>query len=212
MNILKVPYLSFIGYNDPISSVHEIFELYDGNELLNEPWPDGAVKPDANFNIAYGDDALFLRFLVREKYFKATYKQTNTPVFEDSCVEFFIGFDNEAGYYNFEFNPLGTILAGYGTGKERELIAAELVNQIKISAGYKKSATELPHQWELTIAIPFKLFCKKEVSTLKGLTCKANFYKCGDGLPEPHYLCWNNIIAAVPEFHLPQYFGQLIFE
>jgi hypothetical protein len=47
---------------------------------------------------------------------------------------------------------------------------------------------------------------------LKGKTCRANFYKCGDDLPEPHFLSWNNIIADKPDFHLPQYFGTLTFE
>jgi hypothetical protein len=211
MNILYVPYLASAGYND-ITGLQEIFALYNGNVLLHEPWPLMGIKPAVQFNMAYGDDAVFLQFSVKEKYFKTTYRQTNQPVYKDSCVEFFIAFGNDKTYYNFEFNALGTATVGYGTKNEREYLPAGLIDDIKVSTAYKETDDILPHQWELTLAIPFNLFCKHQVTTLKGAACRANFYKCGDDLPEPHFLCWNNIVAPEPDFHLPQYFGKLIFE
>ena len=135
-------------------------------------------------------------------------------MYKDSCVEFFIGFEGQGAYYNFEFNALGTTLAGYGINKqERELLDVSLVNEIKSIAANKIADDDtLPFNWELTVFIPFCVFYKHHVSTLKGVNCTGNFYKCGDELPEPHFLCWNNIIADKPNFHLPQYFGNIIFE
>jgi hypothetical protein len=40
----------------------------------------------------------------------------------------------------------------------------------------------------------------------------ANFYKCGDETPEPHFLSWNPIDLPKPNFHVPQFFGQLELE
>jgi hypothetical protein len=46
---------------------------------------------------------------------------------------------------------------------------------------------------------------------MKGKKCRANFYKCGDDLPEPHFLAWNMINTEEPDFHRPEFFGTLEF-
>ena len=35
------------------------------------------------------------------------------------------------------------------------------------------------------------------------MRAKANFYKCGDKLPVPHFLSWKPINVPAPDFHLP---------
>jgi len=213
INLLYVPYSPSAKYTDAADILGDIFSVSEANQLAYQPWPNEGIEPDVKFKMIYGDDAIFLKFMVKEKYFRATYKQTNDPVWNDSCVEFFIGFEGDAAYYNFEFNALGTPLLGYGVDKKRELAHPSLVNSIKCIAVNKVTEHDtLTFHWELTIAIPFTSFFKQKLTSLKGVNCRANFYKCGDELPEPHFLCWNNIIADKPNFHLPQYFGKLIFE
>ena len=41
---------------------------------------------------------------------------------------------------------------------------------------------------------------------------KANFYKCGDNMPQKHYLSWHPIEIEKPNFHRPDHFGTLYFE
>jgi hypothetical protein len=213
MNILKVPYFPDSHYGSSGLNFDCLFSHNKPNKLTCEPWPSGFSRPEVTFNIGYGDDAIFLTFCVKEKHFKAIYQQTNDPVYKDSCVEFFIGFDEDNTYYNFEFNAIGTTLVAYGLPDKREQLPASLINNIKSAEGNKTVPGEsLLFEWELSLAIPFSVFYRHSISTLKGKACKANFYKCGDDLPEPHFLCWNNIIADKPNFHLPQYFGALIFE
>ena len=208
-----MPYLPDTWFRNSVLDSTGLFPGNKFNELMHQPWQPVGDKPEVSFCISYGDDAIYLKFNVKEKYFKATYQQTNDPVYKDSCVEFFIGFDDDHTYYNFEFNALGTTLVGYGIPGNREHLPVTLINNIKTFAGSKTvSDSSLPFEWELSMAIPFNLFYKHSISTLKGKTCKANFYKCGDDLPEPHFLCWNNIIAGKPNFHLPEFFGALIFE
>ncbi|WP_295670214.1 carbohydrate-binding family 9-like protein [uncultured Mucilaginibacter sp.] len=213
MSLLKVPYLPGIHYGSSALDSADLFSQTKPNKLTCEPWPAVFDRPEVTFNIGYGDDAIFLAFCVKEKHFKAIYQRTNEPVYKDSCVEFFITFDDDETYYNFEFNAIGTALVGYGLPGDRELLPALLISDIKSTASNKTvRGDSLPFEWELSLVIPFSLFYKHSISTLKGMACKANFYKCGDDLPEPHFLCWNNIIADKPNFHLPQYFGALIFE
>ncbi|HEX8038127.1 MAG TPA: carbohydrate-binding family 9-like protein [Chryseosolibacter sp.] len=38
-----------------------------------------------------------------------------------------------------------------------------------------------------------------------------DFYKCGDNLPEPHFITWNDVKAPKPDFHLPEFFGRINF-
>lgn len=65
--------------------------------------------------------------------------------------------------------------------------------------------------WELTLMIPLEVFSYHQINSLKGRQSKVNFFKCGDELPEPHFLAWRNIIAASPDFHLPDFFGTMHF-
>ncbi len=213
MRLLKVPYLPGIHHGDAVPDLTDLFLDGEPNKLTYEPWQSGGNKPEVMFFVAYGNDALYLKFAVKEKHFRAIYQQPNEPVYKDSCVEFFIGFDEDNTYYNFEFNAIGTTLVAYGLPDEREYLPVSLINNIKRIAVNKTVPGESSlFEWELSLAIPFSVFYRHSISTLKGKACKANFYKCGDDLPEPHFLCWNNIIADKPNFHLPQYFGSLIFE
>jgi hypothetical protein len=211
MNVLHVPYITAL-ITDSADVLSTTFQSIESTAITNEPWPAGGIKPNVEFKMAYGTDAVFLKFDVKEKYFRANNKLINDPVFNDTCVEFFIAFDNDAAYYNLEFNALGTPLVGFGTGRERKLTNAPLIKTIKRTGVVNVVEDDaLPYQWELTVTIPFNVFYNHPITTLNGVSCRANFYKCGDELPEPHYLCWNNIIADKPNFHLPEYFGQLIF-
>nr|WP_315814589.1 carbohydrate-binding family 9-like protein [Paraflavitalea speifideiaquila] len=80
------------------------------------PWPAYPYKPSVQFVMAYQENYLFLKYFVAEKAIRAVSNQVNGIVWEDSCVEFFIAFD-EAAYYNLEFNCIGTTLIGFGPSK-----------------------------------------------------------------------------------------------
>ena len=61
-----------------------------------------------------------------------TAQENNSPVWEDSCVEFFVQIPGEKYYYNFEFNCIGTALAARRTGREdAEHFSADKMAKIK---------------------------------------------------------------------------------
>jgi len=51
----------------------------------------------------------------------------------------------------------------------------------------------------------FNIFYEKEFVNPQGRLFKANFYKCGDELPLPHYLSWNPIYTETPDFYRPDF-------
>jgi hypothetical protein len=212
MKQLSVP----IIHHSESASMDEISKKLDDihkEQISNAPWEAYPYKPEVAFAMAHGKDAIFLKFYVKEKHLRAVNSEPNEPVYEDSCVEFFISFEDEAEYYNFEFNCAGTCLLGFGKGRDgRELISPEIIKRITFQSTLRPATNaEANIGWELTLAIPFFAFQYHEINSLSDKKCRANFYKCGDKLPEPHFLAWNNISSAAPNFHLPEFFGRVEF-
>ncbi len=183
--------------------------------ISNSPW-DYEFSGEAGFSIGYTDAGILLKFNIIEENVLAVYTKTNDPVYRDSCVELFISLNNDDAYYNFEFNSTGTCLAGYGPSlEERALLSPEKIKQINIISASFKSIVYKEQEminWQLTLLIPNQAFQFHEIESFKGKEAKVNFYKCGDDLPKPHFLCWNPITdTPEPNFHLPNYFGKATF-
>ena len=200
------------SFNTAINEVSFFMGSVAKHSLNNTPWLSYPYKPEVNFSIAYGADCIFLKYYVSEKFIRAANGAINSAVYEDSCVEFFISFENDKSYYNFEFNCIGTALVGYGEKKtDRVLLSEALIGQIKYQAVISNQQAGDDIQWELTVAIPFNVFCYHQLKDVKGKKCRANFYKCGDLLPTPHFISWSPIEWPEPNFHLPECFGSLEF-
>jgi len=215
MKQLDIPFLASIGYDTPASTVMEALAAVPATALAEVPWPEFPYRPSVNFRIAHTEDSLVLLYDVREKNVKAVYRQPNDPVYKDSCVEFFLSFDGQH-YYNLEFNCVGTGLIGYGGSDKakRKRLHPDTVRKVKaygsISASHVPDGTDTA--WQLLLNIPLVVFEHHRITTMGGLQCRGNFYKCGDDLPVPHFVAWNRIEAPGPNFHLPQFFGELRFQ
>lgn len=210
MNLINVSFLSDIFSASSLQQVSELLAQTTKYKIDNVPWPSFPYKPQISFEIAYGADCILLKYLITEKNIRAVNSKINSEVYEDSCVEFFISFD-ESGYYNLEFNCIGTNLTGFGKGRgNRERLPESILKKIRY-ASLINNNIEGEFHWELTLIIPFEIFVHHSFSTLKGKQCRANFYKCGDLLPKPHYITWSNIKSPKPDFHLPEFFGSLSF-
>jgi len=175
-------------------------------------WTMYPYTPEVYFKIAYNDDFLFLKYWVKENYLMAKVTQDNGPVCTDSCVEFFISPD-ENGYYNFEFNAIGTCLSAYGKSRqEREKAGDHILRKIiRISSSGDQPFEERTGnmEWNLFIAIPAVGFFCHNIRKFKSMDMQGNFYKCGDNLSQPHYLTWSTINTVTPDFHCPAFFGNI---
>ncbi|GHT13144.1 hypothetical protein FACS189426_17630 [Bacteroidia bacterium] len=196
----------------------ELSETFDKEKIpfhaiSNVNWSEYPYKPDVKFRIAHDGKNILLNYQVEESDIKAVSGEDNGKIWEDACVEFFVTFDNES-YYNIECNCIGKLLAGTGAGRQsRKHVTAELLNHIDrwSSLGYLPLENK-SGKWELSLVIPIDVFILNQLDSLDGLQAKANFYKCGDKLKTPHFLSWNPIKTERPDFHLPQYFGEIRFE
>ena len=63
-------------------------------------------------------------------------------------------------------------------------------------------------EWELTVEIPFKLIGIDPENIPLKLT--GNFYKCADDTESKHYVSWSPVETEKPDFHRPEFFGELI--
>lgn len=210
-DVLLIPYYKNIKADE--KELDTLFESCPANPVDHISWEGYPYKPEVTFKIAYSDQAIVLKFEVNERYLRINTFQTNGRVWEDSCVEFFISFQNSF-YYNLEFNAIGIGLMGYGSSDRslRTRLPDHIIEKIKSFSTIKSSIDKEGVDWDLTLYIPLEVFKHEKFQSLKGLNCSANFYKCGDLLPQPHYLSWSPIASSEPNFHLSEFFGNIRFD
>jgi hypothetical protein len=184
-----------------------------GIDMIN--WPGFTYKPGVEFAIAWSENCLHLYFSVKEDAIMALTDTDNGPVWKDSCVEFFVSPDSNDFYYNFEFNCIGACLLAYGNSRQnREFAPSSALSEIRRLTSLERKAFPVVtgnHSWDLYAEIPAIAFFKHPKLIFREGTFKANFYKCGDSLPVPHYLTWNPVNTREPDYHRPEFFGDLVF-
>ena len=145
-----------------------------------------------------------------------------SDVYKDSCVEFFVQPKAADGYFNFEFNCGGALLASYITdptriaGKVKKFIPLTPDDDLQI-----KRYSNMPRivepaitghtVWFLGFSIPFAVLEKYtgKLAEISGQIWRANFYKCGNETALPHWGSWSELSEL--NFHLPNDFGKIQF-
>lgn len=175
-------------------------------------WP--SEYPYAPFcagRLARTEDALIVDFRVSGLDLRARNTEDNGTQWEDSCVEAFFENPDGSEYYNFEINPLGKVLAACGASRnDRVKRPAGEMQEILRTAQF-----EGPQEydggiwnWRVTVVIPFRLLGADPDNLPEKI--RANFYKCGDLTAHPHFVSWSPIGTPTPDFHRPEFFGELI--
>ena len=180
------------------------------HEVACVNWVEYPYAPKVTFRIAHSDDALAVMFEVEEDHLRAVAMSAEENVWEDSCVEFFVENPAGEGYFNFEVNCIGTMLAAKRISRtEATLFNAEQMDKIRCFGSLAKAPIDsrgVGQKWWMVEVIPFSLLGLK--SAPKSLRC--NFYKCGDKCDRPHFLSWSPIDKPEPNFHCPEFFGEVI--
>ncbi|HWJ90727.1 MAG TPA: carbohydrate-binding family 9-like protein [Flavisolibacter sp.] len=210
---LQVPYIP-VNSRHTLREISERLDRLESHAIEQASWPSYGYKPQVSFSIAHNEDAILLKYYVKENSVRICCQTNNGPVHQDSCVEFFISFNNDAGYYNLEFNSIGVCLAAFGKSRsDRKLLPKDSIGRIRSLAQIESVTEDEEKQvcWQLTLMIPMNVFIYHHIFHLRDRKCKVNFYKCGDELPQPHFLSWKPVEADSPDFHLPEYFGKMQF-
>ncbi len=215
MKKLFIPKIS----TEKTSDSEQASQLLEAKAQLQEidtlNWEAFSYKPLLNFRIAHTGNEIWLKYYVREKYILARETRINGDVYKDSTVEFFISVDGK-NYYNFEFSCIGTPHVAHGPGRgKRNFVSPELLKKIDIASTLGSEPFEEKtgdFYWEMMIRIPVECFAYDSLETFDGLKATANFYKCGDETSEPHFVTWNPVKTENPDYHRPEFFGEIEFE
>ena len=180
-------------------------------------WLDNAYRPPVDVRLCYSRTFLYARFRVEERRVRVKYMNFQDPVYKDSCVEFFIDAFPECrlGYVNLETNAAGTLLAAFGPDRlrRRPLWPEDLAGfDVSASIAGPLDGEHGRESWTLEYRVPLALFRKLYGQEVRpGRRAAANFYKCGDETEVLHYGAWSRVDTVSPDFHRPEFFGELIF-
>ena len=178
-------------------------------------WLENNYKPRVEAKLCYNNKNIFVHFISFENEITARYTKINDLVYKDSCVEFFINpFPSKTiNYFNFEINPLGAMYVGFGDQNNRSNVSAEEIKMIEIYSSVNTPVVGRYENtnWKVIYKIPFFLFERYFGLKIDGSAAKGNLFKCGDETKFEHYGVWNIVNSENPNFHLPKYFGDLIF-
>lgn len=212
---LHIPCLDLQTAEDEFDKIKKVRRFGAKAEINQINWKEKFPKNvQTEFFVSHDNETLYILFQVYGEKIRANNSEDFGSVWEDSCVEFFSQRDGEKVYRNLECNILGTILFAERESRES---SKRLTEEVKTIVRY----TQVKHKyendrqtadWLAFLQIPKTVIGFKKEEKLSNQILKANFYKCGDETPEPHYLSWNPIDLPEPNFHVPQFFGTLKFE
>lgn len=205
-----------------LENAEDVAALFSGagiayNKIDCANWADQyPYSPSVEFAIAHTGMSVLIDYRVDEKCVRAVAPSDNGKVWEDSCCEFFCSPADDNLYYNLECNCAGTLLLCCGQNREgRERASMEVLDSIArwSSLGRKPFASRDGYfSWHMSLIIPVSAFFRSGVRCLDGKTIRGNFYKCGDKTTAPHFLSWSPIYLLKPDFHRPDFFGEIHFE
>jgi len=179
-------------------------------------------RPFVLCKLLYDESYLYGLFLVRDRYIRCIHTRFQDPVYEDSCVEFFVEPRTDGGYFNFEFNCGGTLLVSYVTNPTRAdgrvtgatPLSMDEGRQVKVFGSLPplvKNEIEDEVSWSIEFAIPFALLegYMGSLGKIEGQEWRGNLYKCGNKTSHPHWASWSPLSER--NFHAPWDFGVLRF-
>ena len=212
MKRLSIPFIQELG-SLSIEEVHALLDERGARIPIEEiNWPAFTYRPLTTVCLARSEDFIHILFQVHGNCLRAVHSNDNEPVHQDSCVEFFVKRADSNDYFNFEFNCIGTCKAAkhHGNRENAEDLSLNELSTIERSPSLGRRAfNEMSgiFSWELDVRIPFALI-DVEPSLLPP-TLLGNFYKCADATEQPHYVSWSPIKTERPDFHRPEFFGEL---
>lgn len=170
--------------------------------------PDSHIK--ASFAPSYDTEYLYIHFETTGPL-RCENTADQSPVSQDSCVEFFIQPHNGGEYWNFEFNCGGALNASHRMTRPEpaRLCEAELKAVTRHpDSNITPDANGKAH-WTLDVAIPWALM---DVTPTQGLTMRANAYACASKANPPYYLTFAPVPLEKPDFHRPEFFAELTLD
>ena len=214
MKTLKVPYIPDLE-KMTYGQLDMAMETGAAKSWIGEAcWPETfPYHPDTTFAVARSSTHIAVLYHVRCLDLRAMALEDNGAVWEDSCCEFFISDPEDGTYYNFEMNCIGTLLgAKRRSRKDCTHFAPERLADVKRHSTLARKQHDLSGKifgWSVAMVVPFSMMGIDPENLPASV--RANVYKCADKSAHPHFLAWNRVDTPAPDFHRPDFFGELTF-
>ena len=179
-------------------------------------WPETfPYAPETSVEVSNDHENLYLKWHVKGEQLRAVTTDDQGPVWEDSCVEFFCHVPGEDTYCNFECNCIGAMVGSRRKGRAEDVVpfSSDEMERIERKCTYPREAFEEKDgmfEWTVEEKIPLDLIFQSPISNFQfPITLRCNFYKCADKTKRPHFVSWQPICLPKPDFHCPQFFGEI---
>lgn len=174
--------------------------------ISNYVW-DCSYTPEAHACLLYIQDrGIAVRLCCRESDPKTVYQNFYDPVYRDSCLEFFFSVEKNERYVNCEMNSAGASLIAVGESRHNRTRIDEIIAPPAVKTECEDGIWSVETFFSLDDLA--RIF--GEIKLSAGITLYGNFYKCGDDTEIPHYGMWSPVGTEHPDFHRPEYFGELV--
>lgn len=192
-----------------------------GLEIKNIMGDVPSFIPTTHVKMLYDNDNLYVIFHVEDRYVRIVTNTINGPVWNDACVEFFFSPDTlyPLWYFNLEVTGGGTPLMHYNLIPFTDVTKLDTLDIATIEIAHSLPEIVDPEikdsiTWTLEYSLPLDLLKKYSNLTVpkQGVKWRANFYKTATTNSNPHYITWNFVDNPKPNFHLPEFFGTIVFE
>lgn len=154
----------------PVKLDGELDEAVWGRAALLQPFVRndgrGPAREATQLRLWYDDQALYLGWTCQDTNIQATFTRRDSPLFEEDAVEFFVATNELTRYFEFEWNPLGTIFdaviqnrlrsdrtSRFFTGNSA-YTATNLQAAVKVKGQLNHTASA-DEGWQMEIRLPF---------------------------------------------------------
>ena len=168
-------------------------------------WDVQGYCPEARAYCAWDGEGLHVLLCAMEKEICTEATEFNGEVYRDSCLECFLQpFADDPRYLNIETNAAGVALIGFGSNRADRVRLSEMPEGMDVRASRHRGAW-----WAVAYTIPRTLLeALYGRAPRPGDVMRGNFYKCDESI-HPHFGSWSPIVHFQPDFHRPEWFGEL---
>ena len=186
----------------------------NGNEIIVDKYWNGSaseIRRQFRVRTVWSDIALYVRFEANQS---GPLVASDEPILDSKTVhlwdrdvcEIFIASDRDEPnkYFEFEVAPTGEWLdlAIDATSGQRD-------TDWEYHSGMEVAARIEEHRVIMATKIPWKAFGRKPDA---GDVWLGNIFRCVGKDPDRGYLAWQPTLTEKPNFHVPEKFGQFVFE
>lgn len=204
------------GYTVSESEIRKTFEIpaeLDEAAINVYPWDTCGYRPQSGAFLGWDETGIHVWLYSLESSPRAEVGVFGGPVCHDSCLEFFFQPNpvRSGLYVNYECSPKPCVHLATGSSRYDRKIPD------KLPEGLEPSAKVIPgYGWSVHYTIT-AAWLKESfgIHLTSGCRMRGNFFKCGDLTENPHYGVWSPVDPQLhpnPDFHLSEYFSDLLFE